>query len=397
MKHLRRLVTLVLLLACVLPGCARVPETDWVPYASMTGAFWEQGYYYFSSAGCLYFLDVEKGVNVCLCSKVGCPHDSTVHTDPTAVWDCEAYVAESNSYGFSVFFWDGGLYYILSDDYGMHMVRRNADGSGLRQIGSFCQPYIEKRKTVTVHSYICAGGYLYYSADICGLKDSIVETEACVLRRMDLKSGKEEELLQVPGHEYLSLCAAKGNGMLYLRYLLPESSNTPDDTEKRQASPVRLMLWEEGASEDTVLLEKTFREDIRYKAMRNGAILYTTKEEGSFVTRSFELNTKEDKKISDLYNLTYITGDYVLRTNPAFKKKGLYHIGKDTFLPNDFVEYTLRFLNISGNKIIFSRLIPSPKDPTLIEKEIYFFVDADALADGLQKEDAVDFYIFRYS
>lgn len=389
----RKSLFIIMVLLLLPAGCTPSSSTDWVPYRSSTGAFGEQGYYYISSAGCLYFLDVENSINVCLCSKVGCPHDTTVNTDPAAVHDCEAFLPDSFVNEFMMFFWDGGLYYLDSDEYGMHLIRRNADGSGLRPIGTICQPYIEERKTVDVQSFICADGYLYYCADICGLKDSVIEIESCVLRRMDLKSGKEEELISVPGYEYLSLCAAKGNGVLYQHYLIPEPTDAPDDTEKRQNSPVRLMLREEGTSEDTVLLEKTFGEGLNYKTIIDGALLYTTKEGDSYVTRSFNLNTKEDKKVSNETSRTYITEEYALRTDPKTKEISIYQISKDTFLSNEFEQYSLQFLNISGEKIIFCRLIASPDNPTIIEKKIYFFVDIDALVDGLQKEDAVDFYI----
>lgn len=396
-KGMLLIILMLLLFLLLAAGCTPSSSADWVPYMSSTGAFGEQGYYYLSSSECLYFLDVDKGINVCLCSKVGCPHDTTVNTDPAAIFNCEAYISGSLVHEFPFFFLDGGLFYILSDDYGMHLVRRNADGSGLRQIGTFCKPYIEARKTIDVQSYICAGGYLYYCADICGLIDSDIVTEACVLRRMDLRSGKEEELLSVPGYEYVSLCAAKGNGMLYLHYLLPERTGSPDDNEKRQTSPVRLMLWEEGTSKDTVLLEETFGEELNYKTIIDGALLYTTKEGDSFVTRSFNLNTKEDKKFSDVTCLTYLTEEYARRRNPETKKVGIYNIATDTFLDNDFEQCSLAFLNINGKKLILSRRIPSPDNPTVIEKEIYFYVDIDALADGLQEEDVVDFYILHMS
>ena len=394
MRFKKSAFIIIIVLLLLLPtGCTPSSSTDWVPYMSLTGAFGEQGYYYISSSECLYFLDVENGLNVCLCSKVGCPHDTTVNTDPAAVYNCEAYIFGSLVHEFPIFVWDGGLYYIFSDEYGMHLIRRNADGSGMSQIGTICQPYIERRKTIDVQSFICADGYLYYCADICGLKDSVIEIESCVVRRMDLKSGKEEELISVPGYEYLSLCAAKGNGMLYLHYLIPEPTDAPDDTEKRQTSPVRLMLWEEGTSKDTVLLEKTFGEELNYKTIIDGALLYTTKEGDSYVTRSFKLNTKEDKKASDETSKTYITEEYALRTNPMTKKISIYQIATGTFLANEFEQYSLVFLNISGKKIVLGRLIPSPNNPAIIEKIIYFYVDADALADGLQEEDVVDFYI----
>ena len=71
-------VLALLFFVMLLPGCAEEPvSSGWEQCTGgNAGIFTAEGYYYTSPRKLLYFLDVDNGINVCLCSKIGCTHGS---------------------------------------------------------------------------------------------------------------------------------------------------------------------------------------------------------------------------------------------------------------------------------------------------------------------------------
>lgn len=389
------ILILMILLCFSLAACGEKNPDEgdpWVGYQKTDGVFGDQGYYY-QSDSCLYFMDPKQGANICLCSKISCPHNTT--GDDVAIINCEAYIPSLSYYPY--FFWNGGLYYITDDEYGLHLNRRNATGQEQSEIGILCSEYIEDGKEVAVYSYICAGGYLYYMGEVCMIKDGNVVIELCIIRRVNLKSGREEELVRVPGHEYLTLWGARAGGMIYQHYELPEVSSESDYEVQRDKSPSRVIQWNGSEKNSTVLLEKTLGDGLTYKGISDGKLMYSVKESEGFVVHQYDLETGKDEKLFENSSLFYINDIYALSTDPQTEKRGLFHIPTEQFLPNIFSTYTLRLKAISTEAVVLSRNIPYPDDPYAAEKEIFFYILLDDLADGIQQEDVTDFYIKHFS
>jgi hypothetical protein len=189
-KYLQILIALLIIILC-LAGCNQEAKADkWVGADSYDGAFSDTGYFYLAE-NVLYYADFATGINVCLCPKVGCQHDNEDI--------CEGWLDDVDD---QMFYWNGGLYYLTGDGYGVHLCRRNADGTGLSAIATLCEEYLEdeQKRSIRFANKIITGGYLYYTAEIEIIEviDGVSrpKTERCLLRQLDLKSGQEKTLVE---------------------------------------------------------------------------------------------------------------------------------------------------------------------------------------------------------
>ena len=277
----------------------------WIPQTYKLGALSEEGYYYGSY---LSYCDFSTGEHVVLCSKVGCSHED---------YDCDAYTGTRN--GQEMYFEDGYLYYVGSDSSGRHVFRRDATGAALVTGGTPGEYYTKQKKSVDIDAFTLADGYLFYSGRVGTDLGDTVTLDTEFIARMNLVTGKEEILVEVqmenPG-DHLWLCAVRGNGAIYTRYITPDMDR--EDSAYSDAllqSVNKLYMWSEETGESVVLLEKPIREFSLVSAVYGGKVFYKSLSVGTVYNTdlyAYDLTTGKDQKwISG--RLTHLGGGYALR------------------------------------------------------------------------------------
>lgn len=392
------IVTMVLLLfsSALLTGCKANPivSSEWQTIDGEGGLFAEGGYYYASYSDFLYFLDISNGNDVCLCSKIGCIHD----TKPGYPEEhCEARLT-----GILVCYWDSGIYTIDAHNYGCYLYRRNADGTGEQQVMELCVEYKEAQKEVANLKTLFADGYIYYVASIQGITEEngaiVSETESYVLKRIDLHSKKEEEILSSPKELSISLVAARGNSVLYTEWYIPDH-NRDNYLDAIMNSVEKLILLDINTGERKVILEKKYSQGYEIEAVVDNKILYSTLEsgtldDGQWACRSLNIDTGEDTLLHHM-DIDYINEHLGWRlVLDSENELGWAYIlvdlktGKD--LPMEF-SGNISILNMSESIAIVFR--SEPKTDGSGSVRILSFCTLDSLMDGLQMEDLIDFYI----
>jgi len=386
-------VALVLLLFEMLPACSPEPANSgkWINCGDYTGVFSEEGYYYSTLHNCLYFLDVDNGINACLCSKIACPHDSD--PDSVALFECEARV---NTFGsFDGFFWNDGLYYIETDAYGTHLYKRNADGTGLQLVMTLCEKYLKEQKSVNVYASYCVDGYMYYRAEVNGSikteSGTMIDTEKILLVRTDLRAKKEEEILSATPDVDLQICGLSGDGIIYSKMVMPRNSDHEDYREELHAAKIQLIHLDLNTGEGTLLMEKIRSEDFYVLAVVGNEVLYAIAENGQTVVRTLDLHSGKDTLAYTIKNLVYINEDFGLRMDEETEIRYFVDLKTGKDLPTAFAGQSIHVQNVSGEGVILTRGVRG--EGNSIKSRIYFYVSFESLKDGLQEEDAVNFYI----
>ena len=393
MKTVKRIFTCLLLfcLLCGLSACSKRTDTgsDWVWAYNQRGAFSDKGYYFLAS-GFLRFVDTTSGVSVCLCSKAGCLHDQ--EPDPRKSESCEARLIGSSMIT-PLFFCNDNLYYILRDQYGSHLYRRDATGANLETVATLGEKYIEDQRDVTVYAYAVADGFLYYSADVDGSVrtgdgGNMVQWISNYLGRLDLQTGKEEILLD-KSDVYITLCAVKGNEALFHTAGIPDAAyDDPNYRRLRLEMPATLQHWDGTNGQVRTLLEKTVQEFPGVNIVDNDKLYYTSSLESASGVYTYDLHTNKLEAVQ-LDGLRHMGNGYALSWDADKEQWRLYDLNTKKELFNALNNEGFVVMTISNEGVVIKRTV---EDHNAGDQQIYSYIKYASLADGLQEQDLMDFY-----
>ena len=400
MKVLSRTLTLALAVLFILcaAGCSKGAENGewertmrWNPGRSAS-TFSDEGYYYNDRNGQLCFLDLKNGGNVVLCSKVACLHSK--EPDIFKRRECEAITGAS-----SMFFWDNSLYYIAQDVYGYQLYRRAADGTAEEHIMTLGTNYISKNTSMDIWSLALAEGILYYYGQVCDdiqISQNEIHSQRSydVICRVDLRVREETEIIRDDGGG-ISIHAVRNDAVLYTcieGVELPEDVSDPTYIEKLQSAKVWLKQWNLQDGSTDILLEKVKKEMNAVVGYYNGKIYYN---DANFDPLwSYDLKTREIAEAGPAHTLDVLSERYLIAYNEE-NLKSIYDVQAGTFIENAFPDTDLKVENVGRYGFILRRLYYTPEEgASWQQKTVYSFVTIDALAEGLQKTDVLDFYTY---
>ena len=383
MKQWKKILATFLagMLVFCMTSCAQEQENsgDWVAAeATYTGALCDTGYYYLTKENILHYVDFYAGTNVCLCSRIGCKHDD--------YRECDAYIADQGVGGTTLRFWNGGIYYVESDQYGPQLYRRNATGGDLQKIACLGETYLEMYQDISLAVYApaLAEGFLYYYIDGTRVlreeEGMVVQSFLKAILRLDLSTGKETVVVEERRENYqLSLIAAKKNSAMYSLVAYPEDSQAEDYSERSAQCPVQVLQWNAGADEDRTLLEGTKAQFGEAHHYYDGKLYYAL-EDGRY---SYDLKSGKTTQVAKGAT-QQINEDYAIQTEEGTGNKLLLNMNTGALLPNALS--SLRVRAVSKDMVI---LIHSDRQN---HANRYGFVALDSLSDGLQEEDFFVFY-----
>ncbi len=394
MKIVKRITTclLVFCLLCGLSACNKPTQTgsDWIWAYNQRGAFSDKGYYFVES-GFLRFVDLSSGVSVCLCSKAGCLHDQ--EPDNRVSESCEAFMPSFFSLTTPTFFWGDNLYYITYDHYGLKVYRRDATGAGLESLTVLGEQYIKNKKDLAISAYAVSNGFFYYSADTNGTVltedgTNIVQRTASYIARLDLQTGKEEILVEnsdVP----ITLCAVKGNEMLFHTYGVPDVDfNDPNYREVLLNLPATLQHWDGTSGQTRTLIDKTRREFSGVSMVDGDKIYYSSAADTEYNEYAYDLNTGTQTVVSH-DSMHYIGKGYALRFDAKNEQWHLYNLNTGKKLSNALSRENFRAQTISDDGFVMRRTVSNGNGGST---KVLSYVTYASLADGLQERDLMDFF-----
>ena len=351
-----------------------------VSNSQLYGAVVEDGYYYWDD-GFLRYLDMNTGVSVYLCSKVACEHKDDA---------CEASIPDITAQQL-MFWWDEGLYYIESDGSSASLLlRRDSAGMAMEKIARLGETLMGPERVVRACQFVVADGWMYYlvETDIMSqLPDGGIATKGdkCYLCRVNLKSGKDEILVEFDGG-YLELVTARSDAMLYVVCDTPELEYNdkgvpvfPDGYyEELASSPANLMRWDESTGESTVLLERT--NDTLYAAKSYGGKVVFVDSDN--VNRyAYDLKTGEVSEL-DIIKGSIINETYMLHAESGRQTIKNMQTGKN--YPVELYGKYIRLYNLSDKWLILTLV----KDDSSRES---YYISMSAIGDGIQAAEAIPF------
>ena len=374
-------------------------KTDgWVNMENFDGqrnAFAFGGYYHCAQMGShiLAFTDISNGTTVVLCSKPGCKHHE--ETSQTKQAQCDAYLGSAV---FLLYAYGDKIYYNSDDDGygGVDLYCRNADGTGKHKFADLGAEYVTPSSKISIAYYLQAGNKLYYKIDVEGSvrgEGDVVEIQTVkqVLMCLNLDTGKEI-LIGEFTEEHPHMIAAREDQLLF--YTLGKAdaykSDGSIDMEALNAQPVCLKVWDENAKQIDVVFEKTAKECsgdgfvIGSKYYYKGSAL---DEEGQEFSSWFAYDlATEAVEISELTTCP-LDGRFLLY------ESSVYDTQEKVSLPNDFSSQGLRALDQSDEGFILEKVYWKENTGSWKEADyiVYAYVTYDALADGLQSADCLDF------
>ena len=390
--------------ATTAPAATNAPEgvkvdlnDGWTVGFASSGSFSEVGYYYLSDSF-LYFMDTENGNSVILCSKAGCRHNAT--EDYEELKACEAYFRPTNVF----FYYDGHLYYDKHDadnPNAIHLYRRNADGTGEEKVATLCEELFSQTSEVVPGPYIIADGMMYYAASINGITEPepnnfVIQQIGAVLMRLDLETGKEEEILRM-NDVYIQLFAASEDAVIfYTQELLPPDEMMDPDLEKLFALPARVQIWSESTGESELIFEKTCEECFTMYNIYGGKLYYSG-------TNDF----------TQVYTYDFATGEHATPDLPNFcdminddywfahgeRNTTVYDFRTGQSVSGDFADWRVYFSEKGENGVVAEFWLITditPEGKIILESKIRGYVPFAAMEDGLQKEDILIIYEEEY-
>ena len=356
-----------------------------------------EGGFYYQNNGFLHFFDPNSRIDVTLCQKAGCPHEKG---DPRKDWKyCEASINMN-----AILCYEGGYLYYDKEDHGQHLYRRDPDGTAETYIATLWKDHAGQFHDIQVQNYLLSDGFLYYTISVSGGEldtegTLVVEELYQALLRMDLATGKEEELLRVTGTN-LGLIAAKKDAVLYTTMEYKHISEVPNGQDRLEAmfnTPKHVLLWTEEANTSQEILCKLYREFPGADSFEYGKV--TVRSLDTYYT--YDLITGE-YQLLPLSEGTKLNGQYRLRSDGS----AIYDVQTGEDLPNEFVEkcpaefvkVDFRCVTTSDNGIIMERQYYADDGSQWLQiaKSYTFYVSFDSLADGLQIADATDFEFWPY-
>ena len=386
-----------------------IPKTDgWVNIDGSKWSFFANGGYYHDpqmGQQFLAFTDVSNGITVVLCAKPGCKH----HEAPARERDeCDAYLGD-NTYG--IFFFDEKIYYIsLDDNRGAKVLySRNADGSGKQKIAELGTGYTSSGSSLSFSYCFSAGSKLYYRIDVderVRREDGVYEvrrTKSLVMC-CDVTTG-EETLIGEFVDEYPHLIAAREDQLLF--YTVASSDkldpNDPDYQEKISALPVCLVIWDANAGQTDILHEK-MRKEWDGRGFVAGSKFYytalTQDEKGNNCDGHFTYDLGTGVVETTDISTTPIGGRYLLKYDSESGQEYFYDLQTKTELPNEFAVQSLSIEDTGDEGFILSwshyKEGTADDGGKVADYTVFAYVTYDALADGLQASDCLDFYTKYY-
>ena len=365
-------------------------------------AFGEGGYYlcgsfqtskYATSRTC--FVDLSNGVSVFLCSKVGCPH---VSEDCKSVDDCEAAFGSDND---PFFVRNGGIYYTERGrgDGCEYLCYRDSTGQAARDIAILGEPYVSSEHSLSVFNYILVGDLMYYEVSISkiiftGPSESTVQDALCAIMRLDLSSGKQEVLFELPAEWGYSFVAAREDAVLLkgMRQPTEQDYSAGDFRDRYIKLPTHILQWTEADGKVTSLMASTVEHMCSVDDFRDGVIYYKGYYDRTYST--LDLSTGKTAETS-LPSCNYLGDKYLL-----YYKENNYHImdiqkGED--IPLEIENAGIIVTEVGSEGVIFEKnYYEEGTDPDAIMKDIdrtvTCYVRFDSLSDGLQEEDCLDFH-----
>ena len=385
------------------------PKTDgWVNIDDSKWSFFANGGYYHDpqmGQQFLAFTDVSNGITVVLCSKPGCKH----HEAPAREQDeCDAYLGD---FTYCIFCFGEKIFYISIDNNRGVMVlySRNADGTGKEKIAELGTEYTTSGSSLSFSYCLSAGSKLYYRIDVderVRREDGVYEVRRTksVVMCCDVTTG-EETLIGEFVDEYPHLIAAREDQLLF--YTVTSSDkldpNDPDYFEKVDASAVYLKIWDAGADQTNILFEKTWKEWQGNGFVMDGKYYYSAyakDEAGNDVYSRFtyDLGT-EAVETTDIARMP-VGNRYLLKHDSESDEDYFYDLQTQTRLSNEFAAQSLSIEDVGDEGFILS-IVYYKEEMTdnggkIGDRTVYAYVTYDALADGLQASDCLDFYTKHY-
>lgn len=396
MKCIPRALLAILIVVLLLPLAACGEKTDspgaWIPANQQKGCFSDTGYY-FISGGLLHYADLSNGTTVNLCPKVGCQHDDAD--------TCDGHLGGS---GNNMFFWNKGLYYIDQDVYGSHLYRRNADGTALSRVMTLCEDYMEElgQINVVIQRVAAVDGMLYYEASLSTFSSSgseqSAEDVASVIRRIDLRTGKEETLLE-DNENSLQLLCARADGFLYssVKQLHLEDYNSQEDYfAESQKQLCRFYQWNKEDQKSTLLFEKPVSECAPHQNQIGGnkILCATSTYENDVLTYTYYIYDLSTGNYTQMYHGLI---DILIAGRYRYSRVSMEQ--RNQWVLEDLESgKQLPCVQFYDGNCNIRLQCTSAKGTVLIRQSkagverIYFYIPTEALADGLQLEDCLDFY-----
>ena len=210
------------------------PETDcqYSYYGSVTS--WnkiqsDSGGHYLLHNDYIYYYSNHTGKLTPLCNKPNCLHD--METDSERKQECNAYAPmENNSDDLHIQYYDGYIYYFLTDNQSSHLYRVSKDGQKRDKI-------MTVDDTLRVNSWLIHRGWLYYSvqSSFYGEKyDTQIYTKF-MLKALEISSHMNEkngEVIYETGEKYnavsLNKIKAYKNYVCYSVLAAPKSFDETD-------------------------------------------------------------------------------------------------------------------------------------------------------------------------
>lgn len=373
-----------------------LPAEGWcLPEASVThpGTFGVGGYYN-EIDSVLTFTDLSNGTNVVLCSKPGCLH----YDEPDAKkLNCDAYIGIMSC----CYYQEDKIFYVAyqqgSDDNGLWLIQRKADGTGEEKIGRLASEYITKDTSISVTQFVFAGSMLYYRADIIKhvQTDGITtqKNSEWLLMRMDLNSGEDELLEEYKLTEAPLLLGAQGDMLLY--YTIPVL------TEEEQATnpnlmlekPTKLKVWTDSIEQSVTLFS------YEYKVFGGGGYLiggkyyyryYDNREAGESHYKTYDLVTRQHENANFL-NPPVINGRYAIHSDGDTSYEYLYDTITRRPLPMDYNDIDLSVFKANKDGVILriNQHTRNENEVEIVVNKEYRYIPYSELEDGLQKTDGI--------
>ena len=353
-------------------------------------AFSDEGYYYFNN-GYLHFLDTQNGISVILCHRAGCKHDD---------YECEASLGAS-----MMFYHDGYLYYndyVQEDPYSIHLFRRKADGTAEEKVTVLGQEYISQNTSLVIGEYIVADGFLYFTTYIqesIKMEDGsfLVMERDGILLRLDLKTGKQTEILRKRDTLIRLFGARKDALLFYTQDRIPAEENLElDYYEKMLNKPARLQVWSESAGDCVTLFEKPNKECKWILGLQRGKVYYTD----DVKYYAYELATEIHAELDWTEYYMLVNENYLLDLDgntpeeEVIKYTKFIDIRTGQYVPSDYDDAVPKVLNVTDRGCVLQ--ITYLDEPIKVSegsyitprlRQIVAYVAFDSLEDGLQESD----------
>lgn len=359
---------------------------DWVMRRQYSvGTFSDDGYYYTSPEGFLYFYDPARMVSVRLCSDLNCLHEEETQYD--IYENCEAFIG-GNWMRNTLFFTNEALYYIDKDYYGTYLYSRDPAGMNEKEVASFAQGYWKPDRSLIVSDALVHNGKLYYTVDVEGSvwheeeQVTYVEREFSVICCMDLQTGVETELVRTGREEQLLLAAVSDDVIL----CQVAASTGPEDAR----NVLYTLILHSTKGLGSRIVKQSSTNMATFFDIQDGVFLTAEEaEDGTVSLVGYDLLTSEIKNSTQWPEkyLQYLNGKYRLQYTPALGTAfSIYDINTGTFLDGSVNGKYAYVYNISDTGFILTANLFDEESGGYQTNQL-FYCSFDSVEDGFQKED----------